>query len=168
MAKRQKIAPGERLKSTMVKAFQLWRPFEREFREQLDIIQTKTIELAETTAGMDQVSTNVQQLAADLMTTAESLKTLLQRQSSQVTELGISSMKLKEIENDPQEIGELMIDATTIIANWDILVQYDVDLLIQSLTVALPTARQEALSKLPTDVLDAWLNDIVAARSQGD
>lgn len=164
MAK-QRIKPGERLKSTMVEAFRLWRPFETEFRQQVEMIQAKTIELAEITAGGEQIAENVQQLAADLLTTAESLKSLIQRQSEQVTELGVSSMKLKEIEGDPAEIGELMIDATTIIANWDVLVQYDVDLLVQSLSVALPTSRKEALSRLSAGMLDEWLNDLVEARS---
>lgn len=163
MAKKRRVRPADRLKSTMVNAFQLWRPFVKEFEEQLHTIQEKSIELAEMTAGQENIAENLKQLADDLLTSAQSLEALVQKQSDSVTELGVSTMKLKEIEGDPAEIGELIIDATTIIANWDTLIQYDVDLLVQSLQVVLPPSRLEALKRLPKPLLEAWHVDVAAA-----
>lgn len=170
MAKRERIRVDERLKSTMVQAFQLWRPFEEEFRGTARIIQDRAVELAAITAGQEYVSENIAQLVVDLVISAESLKTLVQQQVERVTELGVASMKMKEIEDDPGMIGDLIMDAATIMENWKQLVQMDAGLLAQSLMAPLPTTRVEALRRLPAAVRDEWLDailEIKAGRENG-
>jgi len=175
--------------ATMVQAFALLRPFEETFRQDLKRIEGNGIKLAELTEalqgalinirriasdaaaleeleGADKVVAEARLIAADTHTTAQTLTIIVERQAQQVSELNASTMNLKEAENDPHEIGDLIIDVTTVIANWKTLIQYDVDLLIQSLLVALPPYRKEALSRLPKAAIIEWFNDILAVALQ--
>lgn len=187
-SKRERIAPGERLRNTMVQAFGLLRPFEKEFRESLHHIVDNGIRLAELTAGLQHILGLIKQIGGDIAslpelqsleqmiaeairisadtgTVAEAMETALDRQTEAVTKVNVAAMKLKELENDPQEIAELMTDAALLATNWKFIVHSDDEVLADTLTGVLPTTRKKAAARLSTEEQEGWINDLLEARS---
>ncbi len=188
MAKPKRVGAGERLRNTMVEAFQRIRPLDREFRENLSHIIDNNARLAELTVAWEhmislvrrhsidiarlpefqdaaQQAAEAKKLASDNDTLAEAMQLALSRQTEVVTEIGVASMNLKEFEDEPQQIGELMMNAALIATNWKFIVHSDDEVLADTLTGVLPTTRKSALARLSEAERDEWLNDLLEARS---
>src|SRR3990172_195728 len=152
---------SEHLKSTMVQAFGKQREFTRQFEASFPVIQEKLISLANVQAGQSISVESLAVLAQDLQTIVISLRSLVEKGESAITEANIASMQLKEFEGTPAEVTESLVDTTQILANSDIWMQTSSAFIAQTVEMALSKPRREAISKLTLDALLAWYQDIV-------
>lgn len=162
------IPLDERLKNTITEAFRRQREFTNTFKREFPVIQNRLIKLAEISAGTSITGQNLAALSEDLQTAVASLQNLAALAEQAVTEANVAAMGLKEMEAEPEEITELLVDEATLLANADIHMQSNVAFIVKTLSFALPKPRREALRQLKPPVLAAWLDDILEIVGQAD
>lgn len=155
-------AISDQLKSTITTAFGRQRDFAKEFEASFPLIHEKLIDIAQVQAGQSISVENLAALTKDLVVIVESLKSLAEKGEAATTEANVAAMQLKEYEDDPSLIAEDLVDAATILSNADIWMQTSADFVAHTVELALPKARQDAISRLTKETLIAWGSEISA------
>lgn len=152
MAKRRGV--GDRLKSTVVRAFRRQRDFAEAYEKYMPEIEKASIEIAQAAVGTEMTTKLLEEVVV-------AMKTLSDKMNESATALGAATFGMKEYENDPAAITEIFSDTATVAANLEIAIATDPDLLTRALFYATADTRAAAIAEMDEVTRGAWLDDLL-------
>jgi len=154
------VGASEKLKTSLFNAFQGIRDYNREAKEKLPVLEKSIIELSDITAGRMIATSNLTLITRDLQDVLESFQSLDIKAQKAIDLAGNAMYHLKEYEDDPQKILNLLMDAMTELANEDLFQQTNPLFVSNVIEFVLPKVRKKSLKYLSQDKLMEWLDDV--------